>query len=143
MPDDTAIPVHRIAFSFPAETASIGEVRHLILSEAQTLPFTVEELDDIALAISEAFTNLVQHAGGNRIRGVCEVSAHQLEVRFEIEASASQHIARTQLPAGLSIGGRGIPLLHLLLPTVEILHHPDGAAELRLVKPVSGLQEGH
>lgn len=51
----------RIAFSFPADPTSVGEVRHLIMAEAQTLPFTPEELDDIALAVSEAFTDLVQH----------------------------------------------------------------------------------
>jgi len=143
MPENLLPSSHRIAFSFPADVTSIAEVRHLILSEARTLPFSVEELDDIALAVSEAFTNLVQHAGDYRIRGVCEINPRQLEVRFEIESSASKHIERTQLPNGLSVGGRGIPLLHLLIPMVEIRHLADGVTELRLVKPVSAIQEEH
>ena len=127
----------RIAFSFPADPASIGEVRHLIIAEARTLPFTDQDLDDIALAISEAFTNLVQHAEGYYIRGVCLISPEQLEVRFEVEPIVSGHIGQAQLPSGLSISGRGIPLLHLLMPVVEFHHAPNGTAELRLVKPVS------
>lgn len=127
----------RVAFSFPAEPASIAEVRHLILAEARTLPFTEEELDDIQLAISEAFTNMIQHAPGFRVRGVCEVNPDQLEVRFEVEPNIQPFLGRKQLPVGLSHGGRGIPLLHMLFPTVEVRQRPDGTSELRLVKPVA------
>ncbi|MHB9131907.1 MAG: ATP-binding protein [Armatimonadota bacterium] len=137
MGDDAQQPVTRVAFSFPAEPDSIPEVRHLIVSEARRLPFSQEDLDDIALAISEAFTNLVQHAPGYRVRGVCEISPLQLEVRFELEQNLSRVIEQRSFPAGLSHSGRGIPLLHLLVPTVEVCQRTDGTAELRLVKPVT------
>jgi anti-sigma regulatory factor (Ser/Thr protein kinase) len=135
-------PVTRISFSFPAEPASIGEVRRLVVTEARTLPFTDEELDDIALAVSEAFTNLVQHAPGHRIRGVCEVSDTALEVRFEAEPTLSPFIDKRQLPPGTAHSGRGIPLLHMLIPTVEVRERADGTSELRLVKPVTHPKEG-
>ena len=127
----------RIAFSFPATPASISDVRHLIVSEARTLPFTPQEIEDIELAISEAFTNLVQHAQGYRIRGVCEVSDRQLEIRFEVDPALATHLHRKALPSATAYSGRGIPLLHLLIPTIEICRHENGSAELRLVKPVS------
>ncbi len=135
-PSATPMP-RRIAFSFPADVESIADVRHLILSEAHTLPFTNDELDDVALAVSEAFTNLVQHAQGYRIRGVVEITPAQLEIRFEVEQTLSGHIVKTQLPSGLSSSGRGIPLLHMLIPVVEVRRQANGTAELRLVKPVS------
>ncbi|MHB9026579.1 MAG: ATP-binding protein [Armatimonadota bacterium] len=137
----TPSPGTRIAFSFPAEPGSISEARHLILSEARTLPFSQDALDDIALAISEAFTNLVQYAPGYRIRGFCEVHPRQLEVRFEIDRSLSRFLDHRQFPTGLSHSGRGIPLLNLLIPQIEILEREDGTTELRLVKPVTPEKE--
>lgn len=133
------VPQHslrRIAFSFPADPDSISEVRHLIVSEARTLAFSPEDLDDIALAVSEAFTNLVQHTLGYRIRGVCEVSPGQFEVTFEVDEGISGYMERRALPAGLSHSGRGIPLLHMLIPTVEVRQQANGITELHLVKPV-------
>ena len=128
--------VRRIAFSFPATPASISDIRHLIVSEAHTLPFTQQDIDDIELAVSEAFTNLVQHAQGYRIRGVCEVGPREFEVRFEVDRALASHLHRTALPSATAFGGRGIPMLHMLIPTVEIRRHADGSSELRLVKPV-------
>ena len=133
--------LRRVAFSFPADPASIRDMRHLVIAEAHTLAFSPRDLDDIALAVSEAFTNLVQHAGGFRIRGVCEITPTQLEVRFEIEQDASEHLGHAQLPTGMSPSGRGIPLLHLLMPIVEIHHQPNGVTELRLVKPLTPQSE--
>jgi len=126
----------RIAFSFPAEPESISEVRHLIVSEAQTLPFTADDLDDIALAISETFTNLVQYAPGYRIRGSCIVTPGQLEVRFEVEQNIAPYLGQRQFPSGLSHSGRGVPLLNLLIPQVDLQQRSDDTWELRLIKPV-------
>lgn len=133
--------VRRIAFSFPAASGSVSEVRHLIMAEAQTLPFSPEELDDIALAVSEAFTNLVQHSAGFRIRGVCEVTPRQIDVTFEVDQGISKFMERKTFPAGLSHSGRGIPLLHMLIPIVEVRQQANGTAELHLVKPVSEEKE--
>lgn len=141
MPKHPSSPWTRIAFSFPAEPTSIAEVRHLVVSEARTLPFSQQELDDIALAISEAFTNLVQHAPGHRIRGVCEITPVQLEVRFDVEEGASTYTEHRQLPSGLSHGGRGIPLLQMLIPIVEVRQGDNGLTELRLVKPITDEKE--
>ena len=126
----------RVAFSFPAEPASISEVRHLINAEAATLPFSQDDLDDIALAISEVFTNLVQYAPGHRIRGSCSANATRFEVRFEVEHNISGYLLERKFPSGLSHRGRGIPLLNLLIPTVEVLARPDGIWELIMSKPV-------
>ena len=128
-------------FLSPRNRPLVGEVRHLILAEARTLPFSVEDLDDIALAISEAFTNLVQHSPGHRIRGFCLIAPLRLEVTFEVDQGISQYMDRRNFPAGLSHGGRGIPLLHMLIPVVEIHRHADGTAELHLVKPVPNEKE--
>jgi anti-sigma regulatory factor (Ser/Thr protein kinase) len=134
-------PGARIAFSFPAEPESIAQVRHLIVSEASTLPFSKDDLDDIALAVSEAFTNLVQYAPGYRIRGTCGIRCNALDVRFEVEQNISHYLGQHQFPAGMSQGGRGIPLLNLLIPLVEVDKRADGAWELHLVKPVPHTKE--
>lgn len=139
MPEET--PTSRIAFSFPAEPASISEVRHLVVSEADLLPFSEDDLDDIALAVSEVFTNLVQYAPGYRIRGVCEVFPQKLVVRFEVEQNISRILEKRHFPTGLSHSGRGIPLMNLLIPSVEIHERHEGGWELQMVKPVPEAKE--
>ena len=134
-------PGARVAFSFPAEPESISEVRHLIISEARMLPFSPDDLDDIALAISETFTNLVQYAPGYRIRGSCLITPHQLEVRFEVEQNIAPYLGQRQFPSGLSHSGRGVPLLNLLIPQVDLQQRPDNTWELRLIKPVPKKKE--
>jgi anti-sigma regulatory factor (Ser/Thr protein kinase) len=129
-------PMTRLAFSYPARPESIREVRHLIVTEAQTLAFSSVAIDDIALAVSEALTNLVQYVPAGQIRGVCETYSARLVIRLEVERGASQFLHRRALPAGLSHSGRGIPLLHLLMPVIEVLQRADGVTELQLVKPV-------
>lgn len=126
----------QVAFSFPAAPKSIAEIRRLIRAEAHMLPFTVDELDDIGLAISEVFTNLVQYAPGHRIRGSCIITSGQLEVRFELEENVSSYLNQRQFPTGLTHRGRGMPLLNRLIPRIEIQQKPNGIWELRLIKPV-------
>jgi len=140
MPDPYRRQNHT-AFSFPAVPASISEIRRLVVSEARALPFTENEIDDISLAVSEVFTNLVQYAPGYRIRGVCITQPQQFEIRFEMDESVSAYMERRTLPAGLSYSGRGIPLVHLVIPTVEMQERGDGLWELRLVKPISRQKE--
>ncbi|HEX2950833.1 MAG TPA: ATP-binding protein [Armatimonadota bacterium] len=130
-----------VAFSFPADPNSIGEVRHLVISEARLLPFSPDDIDDIALAVSEAFTNLVQYAPGYRIRGECDVRPNELEIRFDVEPGIRPYINQRIFPAGLARSGRGIPLLNLLIPIVEVKERPDGTWELRLIKPVTDVKE--
>lgn len=127
----------RVAFSFPADPDSIGEVRHLIVEEAKTLPFSQDDLDDIALAISEVFTNLVQYAPGYRIRGTVIAQHARLEVTLEVERNISGYLTQRQFPDGLSHRGRGIPLLNLLIPSVSVQARSDGAWELIMIKPVT------
>jgi anti-sigma regulatory factor (Ser/Thr protein kinase) len=131
----------RLAFSYPAVPDAIGDLRRLILNEAGTAAFTDEQLDDLALAVSEAITNIVQYAPGHHIRGVCEVDDRKLVLRLEVEPTIGQYLERAEFPTGLSHSGRGIPLLRLLIPTVEVYHRADGVTELHLVKPVQETEE--
>lgn len=134
----SAPDTRHMAFSFSATTASISDVRHLVVTEARTLPFSAQAIDDIALAVTEVYTNLVQYAGGHQIRGSCTVLKDALEICFDVDASLGSHLQKTKLPAITAFSGRGIPLLHMLMPTVEIIRLEDGRSRLRLVKPVNG-----
>ena len=135
------IPNTCIEFSFPGEVASIREARRFITHKAGVLPFSQEQLDDIALAVSEAFTNLVQFAPGRRIHGSCVTREHQLEIRFQVDHALSRYLQVRRFPSGLARSGRGIPLLHLLIPTVELHECHDGTWELLMIKPVDN-EEG-
>jgi hypothetical protein len=50
-------------------------------------------------------------------------------------------MGQRQFPNDLAHGGRGIPLLNLLIPTIDVRERQDGTWELRLVKPVATRKE--
>lgn len=98
-----------IAFSFPATPDSISDVRHLVMAEAGILPFTSDDLDDIGLAVTEAFTNIVQHAHGYRIRGVCEIRPDRFIISFEVEKASPGTWNGGSFRRGCRMGGGGFP----------------------------------
>ena len=53
---------HAFELRVPAVPASVGELRHALSAELETLPVPTALVEDIGLAVSEAATNAVLHA---------------------------------------------------------------------------------
>ena len=73
-------PARHVSVSVPVEaTSSVGEARRLAMNLAEALQFSQSDIGRVALVVTEAATNIVQHAG----RG--EILLHPLA--FEAPAS--------------------------------------------------------
>ena len=57
---------NKVSITIPSSSEYVGVVRLAISGIATRMNFTVEEIEDIKIAISEACTNAVQHAYPNK-----------------------------------------------------------------------------
>ena len=69
----------------PARPTSIARLRHAVAAFAASHGATARQREDIALAVSEAVSNAVRHAYGDRNGdGTVELQAHVRNRRLEI-----------------------------------------------------------
>ena len=77
--------VHNLNFDLPAAAEYVVVARLAISGVASRMDFTIEEIEDIKIAVSEACTNCVQHAYLNqpqegRISMRCDVYEDKLHI---------------------------------------------------------------
>lgn len=65
---DVTLPAHHVAISLPVEeTTGVGEARRVAMKLAEALRFSEADVGRVALVVTEAGTNIVQHAGRGEI----------------------------------------------------------------------------
>ena len=120
----------RMAFSlsFPAQAEYLVLCRLAVTALGRLAPLGEELVDDLKLAVTEACTNVVQHAYPDSAPGRVELTyeAQAGLVRITIEDTGVGH-ARERLRA-LSDreGGMGLAIIRSLVDEVELEPGPGG-----------------
>ena len=112
----------KMALYLPRDAASVPVTRRVLDRCLETLGVTPDTRDDIALALSEACANVVQHAGPGEEYQV-QVSARNRQCVIEVVNAGSR--------TGTVRGGRGTGQERLggvLLPTILCPQPPSTAA---------------
>ena len=120
------------AASLPATAAAVPEVRHAVVALARELGADDDVCDAVAVAVSEACTNVVMHAyGPDDPSGRVVVAARPEDEALRVVVRDSGHGMHPRADSpGL---GLGLPLIAQLSERVEVTHGPDGrGTELRL-----------
>jgi|SRR5699024_4185113 len=73
-----------IELKFPAKADYVGVVRLTASGIASRMGFTYEEIEDVKVAVSEAITNVVNHAYESQSQGEVTVGFGVYENRLEI-----------------------------------------------------------
>jgi serine/threonine-protein kinase RsbW len=126
----------------PRKAEWVALIRLATAAVANRLKFSIEDIEDVKLAVAEACTAVIQHERhGEFIDVTCEVSADALHVRV--------HDAGRQVPhsdAGHSmdfdearVAGLGVFLIRTLMDEVSYDVHPEFGTDLRMVKKLPGL----
>jgi serine/threonine-protein kinase RsbW len=109
---------------------------------ANRLRFSIEEIEDVKLAVAEAFTAVIQHEGhGEFIDMTCEALSDLLRIR--VRDSGRQGVARAQAQAPnmnfdeARIAGLGVFLIRTLMDEVSYDVSPQGT-DLVMVKRLTG-----
>ncbi len=129
-----------IGFSLclPHDESSVAVVRHLCSSAMTRLGVEDSCIHDVAVAVTEACTNVLQHADGNHQYGVdIRVTDREASIRvsdvgegFDYEA-----LVRDAKALGpMDESGRGLLLMRALVDKLEFASDPDEGNVVRLVK---------
>jgi anti-sigma regulatory factor (Ser/Thr protein kinase) len=104
---EITLPVHHVSISFPVEDMSgVGEARLLAMKLAEALRFREPDVGRVALVVTEAATNIVQHAGRGEIllRPLALDAAPSLEVLALDRGPGIANVAHA-MRDGFSTGG--------------------------------------
>jgi len=106
-----------IRLTLPARPENVAVVRHVLgaLAEAIDLPAAV--IDDIRLAVTEACTNVVRHAYGDRTGDIHVIVRPQGRALEVIVADSGRGIGPSPDTSG---PGLGLPLIAALADSLEI-----------------------
>jgi len=130
-----------VELKIPGRAEWVAVARLAVAAVASRLRFSVDEIEDIKLAIAEACTNSIQSAGGEDA-GTIEIVCDALE--DELRVSVRDHSPAGHLEA-VKIGGLdegrteelGVFLIRALMDSVTYTSDPHTGTELVMAKRVS------
>jgi len=130
-----------VELKIPGRAEWVAVARLAVAAVASRLRFSVDEIEDVKLAIAEACTNAIQSAGGvdaGAIEIVCD--AHDDELRITVrDRSTGPHLESV---GSASLGDErtealGVFLIRALMDTVAYSVDPQRGTELVMTKRVS------
>ncbi len=129
-----------VELKIPGRAEWVAVARLAVAAVASRLRFSVDEIEDVKLAIAEACTNAIQSAGGDAgaIEIVCD--AHDDELLITVrDRSTGPHLESV---GSASLGDErtealGVFLIRALMDTVAYSVDPQRGTELVMTKRVS------
>jgi serine/threonine-protein kinase RsbW len=127
-----------VELRIPSKAEWVAVARLAVAAVANRLNFSIEDIEDVKLAVAEACTNCIQHAhGSDQIEITCETETDSLTVRVRDYGSGTR-------PAAVApgdeeeprVGGLGVFLIRSLMDSVEYDVHPERGTNLVMTKKV-------
>jgi len=133
-----------LIFEIPAKSDYVGVIRLAISGIASRMEFTIEKIEDIKIAVSEACTNVVLYAYQDDenpgIHVDCAIHIDKLEISisdkgkgFDLDKLQNkQEVSQNEL--GASSLGLGITFMKNLMDSVEIVTSPGEGTNVIMTK---------
>lgn len=137
---ENALP-ELVELRIPARPEWVALARLAAATVANRLRFSIEEIEDVKLAVAEACTAVIQHEGhGEFIQLTCEALDNSLQVRVRDSGHLGVHAPDRR---GINfeearIAGLGIFLIRTLMDEVSYDAHPQHGTDLLMIKRLSG-----
>jgi len=120
----------------PCKAEWVALARLSVAAVASRLNFSIDEIEDIKLAVAEACTNAIQHAHGSPFIEIkCEglQDGLRISVRDHGRGTHPEHIRSRELNDE-RVGGLGVFLIRSLMDDVDYDVRPDQGTLLVMVK---------
>jgi serine/threonine-protein kinase RsbW len=125
-----------VELRIPCKAEWVALARLSVAAVASRLSFSIDEIEDIKLAVAEACTNAIQHANGSQWIDIkCEGTGGglRISVRDHGHGTRPEHIRSRDLEDEQA-GGLGVFLIRSLMDDVQYEVHPDQGTLLVMVK---------
>jgi serine/threonine-protein kinase RsbW len=124
-----------VRVSIPAAPEWVGVARLAAAGIASRLNFSIEDIEDLKLAVAEACTCCIQTPGGDEIRLACELYADRITITVQRDAVGIKTGARRSAEEALSeFDGLGVFLIRALMDDVTYEADTNAGTRLRLTK---------
>ena len=130
-----------VELRIPSRAEWVALARLAVAAVANRLRFSIEDIEDIKLAVAEACTSVIQHERhGEYIDLTCETSENglRLRVRDAGRQSAPRENGRTMDLDEARIAGLGVFLIRTLMDEVAYDVDPETGTDLVMVKRLQG-----
>jgi serine/threonine-protein kinase RsbW len=130
-----------VELRIPSRAEWVALARLAVAAVANRLRFSIEDIEDIKLAVAEACTAVIQHERhGEYIDLTCETSSNGLRVRVRDAGRQSlpQENGRTMDLDEARIAGLGVFLIRTLMDEVAYDVDPETGTDLVMVKRLQG-----
>jgi anti-sigma regulatory factor (Ser/Thr protein kinase) len=130
---------------FPATTSILAELRDFVSHEGARFGLDKLALHNLALAIDEAATNIIEHVlprRSSKISCACSDTPNHKEVIYEISWESEEPYHPDPVPSSREVrrrveertpGGLGVYLIHALVDEIEY-DYRNGKCIIRLIK---------
>jgi len=130
-----------LEMEFLSLPANVGVARVAVASFAAQLDFTLSDLEEIKVAVSEAVTNAIVHGYGNKAAGLvritCNLYADALEIIVSDDGQGMADAARALEPGQGQDAehlGLGFIFMRSFMNEVEVDSAPGKGTTVRLVR---------
>jgi len=128
----------------PRDAATLPVIRHIAMCALDELGVAPSAVDDVALALTEACTNVVKHSGVDEeyevhlvvTDALCEISVVDTGRGFD-----SSLLTKGMAP-GSAEQGRGLAILSALVDGVHFESRPEAGTVVHLVKQLDVIGDG-
>jgi serine/threonine-protein kinase RsbW len=130
-----------VELRIPSRAEWVALARLAVAAVANRLRFSIEDIEDIKLAVAEACTAVIQHERhGEFIDLTCETSSNGLRVRVRDAGRQSppRENGRTMDLDEARIAGLGVFLIRTLMDEVAYDVDPETGTDLVMVKRLQG-----
>jgi len=125
-----------VELRIPSRAEWVGVARLAVAGIASRLQFSIEDIEDLKLAVAEACTNCIQHAhGSDAVRISCAISSDKIVVT--VQDSGKGFAGRELAPQELGepkVGGLGVFLIRSLMDDVDYELNPESGTKLTMTK---------
>jgi stage II sporulation protein AB (anti-sigma F factor) len=134
---------NRLRLSMPAREENVAVARALVAACAGQLPFSLPEVEELRIAVSEAVTNAVLHAYEPGQEGMVEVEvevdreAGEMRVQVRDEGRGMEDVERARRPEVTTLPGHlglGFAFLEAMTDRLEVTSAPGQGTAVRWVK---------
>lgn len=133
-----------VGLCLPQEAETVSLIRSVIGDTLRKFGVTPACVEDIRLALSEACTNVVDHAAFDdeyEVRLIvddeqCQITVTNTGNGFDAAALAGV------MPDSSSARGRGVAIMHAVMDRVDFTSEPEAGTVVRLVKDISLVPDG-
>ena len=114
--------------------SSLTELRGLATAVGRAVGLDNDQVNRLAVVVDEAMTNAIRYAGGGSLR-IVRASGAGVTVEVRDQGPGIPPGTPVVMPSPQAVGGRGLPLIHLLSDRVEIQSGPAGTTVRLTVGP--------